>query len=216
MEPESDASTEADATPALAGPQAGTILGPRYTEALMQAKFLHASHRRRGTLIPYMAHLQSVSALVLEDGGSEDEAIAALLHDAVEEYEPGVLEMIVEQFGMEVGRIVAGCADPDPEPGVGWRELKIRHMRELESAGPQVRRVALAEKLDNARAVLRDYRRVGEGLWASMDVNPDDLLWYYDALADLFVTERPGDMASELQDTVERLLDAAAEPETVS
>jgi hypothetical protein len=215
-EPESDASTEADATPALAGPQAGTILGPRYTEALMQAKFLHASHRRRGTLIPYMAHLQSVSALVLEDGGSEDEAIAALLHDAVEEYEPGVLEMIVEQFGMEVGRIVAGCADPDPEPGVGWRELKMRHMRELESAGPQVRRVALAEKLDNARAVLRDYRRVGEGLWASMDVNPDDLLWYYDALADLFVTERPGDMASELQDTVERLLDAAAEPETVS
>src|SRR3954447_24067182 len=104
--PEPEPEPVADIAPAeindvapLALSSPGTVLGPRYTEALMQAKFLHAGQRRRGTAVPYMAHLQSVAALVLEDGGSEDEAIAALLHDVVEEYEPGVLETIVEQFG---------------------------------------------------------------------------------------------------------------------
>lgn len=76
-----------------------------------------------------------------------------------------------------------------------------------------MRRVALAEKLDNARALLRDYRRFGDQLWGRMNVNQDDLLWYVDALADLFATERPGDMAWELKDTVDRLLELASDPD---
>jgi len=194
-------------------PDVGTILGPRYTEALMQAKFLHAAQRRRGTFVPYLAHLQAVAALVLEDGGSEDEAIAALLHDAVEDYGADVLDRIADQFGPSVAQIVAGCTDPDGTDG-SWRDRKTQHLRDLELAGAQVRRVALAEKLDNARALLRDYRRTGDRVWARMGVEAEDLLWYTAGLADLFVTERPGDMASELQDTVERLLDLTSQPAT--
>jgi hypothetical protein len=194
------------------GEETGPLLGPRYTEALMQAKFIHARQYRRGTFVPYFAHLQAVASLVLEDGGGEDEAIAALLHDAVEDYGEEVLEQIADQFGAVVGGIVAGCTDPPAEDDESWRALKRRHIDELERAGPQVRRVALAEKLDNARAMLRDYRRLEDRLWLQMSVDPEDLLWYFSALADLFVTERPGDMASELRDTVEILVDLASQP----
>ena len=198
--------------PTVAPAEVGTVLGARYTEALMQAKFLHAGQRRRGTLVPYLAHLQATASMVLEDGGSEDEAIAALLHDSVEDVGPEVLDQIVAQFGLDVARIVAECADPEEEPGVSWRDRKVEHVRALEGAGPRARRVALAEKLDNARALLRDYRRVGDRLWTQMEVDSEDLLWYFATLADFFVTERPGDMASELKDTVERLLDLASAP----
>ena len=90
--------------------------------------------------------------------------------------------------------------------------MKAEHLRSLESAGPQARRVALAEKLDNARALLRDLRRFGDAVWERMDVDPDDLLWYVAELADLFTAERPGDMAAEFGGTVEALLDLASQP----
>jgi hypothetical protein len=191
---------------------APTGLGARYTEALLQAKFLHAGQVRRGGGVPYLAHLQSVSSLVLEDGGDEDEAIAALLHDAVEDRGVDVLELIATQFGTIVASIVAGCTDPPDGPDESWRARKRAHLRDLEGAGAQVRRVALAEKLDNARALLRDYRRLGDRVWAQMDVEADDLLWYVSELADLFVTERPGDMAWELRRTVDDLLDLVSSP----
>ena len=200
--------------PIVAEGQPATVLGGLYTEALMQAKFLHAGQHRRGTTVPYLAHLQAVASLVLEDGGTEDEAIAALLHDVVEDLGAELLNRIVDQFGLAVARIVAGCTDPEGQDHTSWRDRKAQHLSDLESAGPRVRRVALAEKLDNARALLRDYRRFGERLWVQMDVDPDDLLWYNAALADLFVTERPGDMASELHDTVEKLLELASRPVT--
>lgn len=185
---------------------AGDRLGSRYTEALMRAKFLHSSQQRRGTGVPYLAHLMAVSALVLEDGGTEDEAIAALLHDAVEDHGIESFDSIADQFGIEVAEIVAGCTDPDVGDG-SWRDMKAQHLQALERAGARVRRVALAEKLDNARALLRDYRRVGPLLWEHMVVDPENLFWYLQALADLFAVERPGDMASELRDTVDRLLE---------
>ena len=189
-------------------------LGARFTEALMQAKFVHHTQTRRGTKTPYFAHLQAVCALVLEDGGSEDEAIAALLHDSVEDHGAEMVQRIVDQFGPRVAQIVVGCTDPDAEDGMSWRDLKAQHMRDLEAAGPLVRRVALAEKLDNARALLRDYRRLGDALWEHMRVDSDDLLWYVTSLADLFATERPGDMAFELKDTVARLMALASRPPT--
>ncbi len=212
-EPEpAETALELEDMPTVAEP-AAPMLGPRYTEALMQAKFLHARQHRRGTFVPYLAHLQAVAALVLEDGGGEDEAIAALLHDAVEDYGDDVLERILDQFGATVAGIVAACTDPPADAEMTWRERKTRHLEELESAGAQVRRVALAEKLDNARAMLRDYRRLQDRLWTRLAVDPEDLLWYFAALADLFVTERPGDMASDLQDTVETLLELASAPD---
>lgn len=183
-----------------------TELGPRFTEALMQAKFQHGAQRRRGTGVPYLAHLMAVTAFVVEDGGSEDEAIAALLHDVVEDRGPEQLEVIERQFGERVAGIVAACTDP-PLNGSTWREAKQEHLAALESAGSEVRRVALAEKLDNARALLRDYRRIGEGLWGRMEVDPDDLLWYVESVADLFAGERPTQMGTELRRTVDELLE---------
>jgi hypothetical protein len=192
----------------------GTVLGARYTEGLMQAKFLHGDGCRRGSAVPALAHLQAVAALVLEDGGTEDEAIAALLHDSVDVHGAAVLDRIIGQFGIPVARMVAGCSDPEGGEGDSWPARKIAYLHGLESAGPQVRRVALAEALDNARALLRDYRRMGELLWARMDVDPEVALWYQQELADLFQTERPGDMASELNDTVDRLLDVVSAPDS--
>lgn len=191
----------------------GVLLGARYTEALMQAKFLHTGQRRRGTLVPYFAHLQAVAAIVLEDGGTEDEAIAALLHDAVEDYGAAQLDQIMRHFGRSVAQIVAAVTDPELEEGGSWRSIKIEHLRSLELAGAQARRVALAEKLDNARALLRDYRASGEAIWERMAVDGEDILWYFAELADLFDTERPGDMAFELTDTVDRLLELASQPD---
>jgi hypothetical protein len=213
VEPEPAALT---LSPGLETPEAvpGTVLGARYTEALMQAKFVHAGQHRRGTLVPYLAHLQAVAAIVLEDGGTEDEAIAALLHDWPEDMGPECLDQIVEQFGVSVARIVAGCTDPEVEEGASWRELKMTHMHLLESAGAHVRRVALAEKLDNARALLRAYRQMGARIWTRMGVDPEDLLWYQQELADLFVVERPGDLAWELRATVDRLLEVVSSPDT--
>jgi (p)ppGpp synthase/HD superfamily hydrolase len=199
--------------PRVDGADAGTVLTGRYTEALIHAKFLHSGLRRRGTAVPYLAHLQAVAALVLEDGGSEDEAIAALLHDAVESHGPEVLDDVIDRFGVTVARIVDGCSVSAQDPSASWRARKTAHLHALESAGPEVRRVVLAEGLDNARALLRDYRRLGPRLWVDMKVDPEDLLWYRSALADLFVTERPGDMASEFQKTVEELLDLVSQPE---
>lgn len=123
-----------------------------------------------------------------------------------------MVQRIVEQFGARVAQIVVGCTDPDVEDGMSWRDLKAQHMRDLEAAGPLVRRVSLAEKLDNARALLRDYRRLGDALWSQMDVESEDLLWYVSGLADLFATERPGDMAFELKDTVGRLMELVSRP----
>jgi len=185
-------------------------LGARFTEALMQAKFLHAGQQRRGTTVPYFAHLLATSSLVLEDGGSEDEAIAALLHDSVEDHGDDVFDQISLRFGAAVAEIVAGCTDPRDAAGTkSWRELKELHLTELEQAGAHVRRVSLAEKLDNARAIARDFQRFGPALWERMEVEADEILWYFDALADLFGSERPGDMADELRATVDQLLEAA-------
>ena len=198
--------------PALAIEPEGTLLSARYTEALIRAKFLHGGQRRRGTRIPYLAHLQSVAALVLEDGGTEDEAIAALLHDAAEDFGTEQLELIADQFGDHVARIVEAVTDPVLDPGNSWRAMKAEHLRSLESAGPQARRVALAEKLDNARAQLRDLGSLGDLAWERMDIDPEDLLWYVTELADLFTAERPGDMAEEFGTTIELLLELASQP----
>ena len=99
--------------------------------------------------MPYLSHLLATAALVLEDGGTEAEAIAALLHDAVEDGAPGTADTIRSRFGAEVADIVVGCTDP--EVAGGFREAKTAHLRELESGSTSMRRVALAEKLDNAR-----------------------------------------------------------------
>ena len=169
-----------------------TELTPRFDDAVTEARRLHGGQRRKGTDIPYVAHLLSVSAIVLEDGGSEDEAIAGLLHDVIEDVPvEGTEEFIRERFGDRVADIVSACSDSTTFPKPPWRERKESYLAHLESASPDVLRVSLADKLHNARAILYDLRTVGDSLWARFTAaSPGDQLWYYRSLADVFAGAR--------------------------
>jgi hypothetical protein len=181
------------------------ILSGNFSEALVFAKLHHGRQPRRGTAVPYLSHLLAVCSLVLEDGGTEEEAVAALLHDAAEDAEgQATVGEIAARFGGSVAGIVALCTDP-PDEGAGWRMKKRAHLEILESAPATVRRVALAEKLDNARAIVRGLREVGPEVWRKMGVNSDDLLWYFGELAEFFASAHPGSLAAELQERVSEM-----------
>ena len=195
-------------TPPEAGDVAGG-LGSPLVEAVAEASRYHADQFRKGTQIPYLAHLLSVAALVLEDGGSEQEAIAALLHGAVEDAggKP-TLQGIRERFGDEVAMIVEACSDTDVVPKPPWRKRKEDYLAHLadEKTPESVLRVSLADKLHNARAILSDYRRLGDDLWSRFNTKSgDDQLWYYRSLAKIFLSRLPGAMSNELDHVVKEL-----------
>lgn len=160
-------------------------LTTRFITALRFATERHEGHVRKGTSIPYVAHLLSVAGIALEYGANEDEAIGALLHDAVED-QKATLQEIREHFGDAVAEIVAGCSDTDITPKPPWHERKKAYIAHLATASPSVQLVSAADKLHNARAILRDYRDVGEELWTRFNAGRDDTLWYYRALVDAF------------------------------
>jgi (p)ppGpp synthase/HD superfamily hydrolase len=178
-------------------------LGERFDDALVFAAQKHRTQVRKGSEVPYVGHLLGVCSLVIEDGGSEDEAIAALLHDVVEDQGGDtVLEEVRERFGDEVAGIVLACSDTTVVPKPPWRERKAAYVAHLYTAPPEVLRVSLADKLYNARAILRDLRTHGDDVWARFSAGRDEQLWYYGALAEAFVERRPGPMATELVETV--------------
>jgi (p)ppGpp synthase/HD superfamily hydrolase len=163
---------------------------------------MHGQQTRKKTTIPYIAHLMSVSALVLEAGGDEDLAIAALLHDVVEDCggKP-MLQEVRKRFGQRVARIVAGCTDSDSYPKPPWRERKETYLRHLRDADADVRLVSAADKLHNVREVLRDYGTQGEPVWQRFRGKREGTLWYYRALADEF-QRHPGNWLVEEFSTV--------------
>jgi GTP pyrophosphokinase len=183
----------------MTGITAVTTLTARFTEALTYAATLHATQRRKGSNEPYTAHLLGVTALVLEDSGDEDEAIAALLHDAVEDQGgQETLTTIRARFGERVARIVEGCTDADVLPKPPWQERKERYIAHLRHAPADVRRVSLADKLHNARAILRDLRACGGALWDRFNGGKAGTLWYYRTLAIVFQETKSGPNADEL------------------
>ena len=145
----------------------GVVLSERFEQALQFAAATHRTQVRKGSGIPYVGHLLGVCSLVIEDGGSEDEAIAALLHDAAEDQggQP-MLDEIRERFGDHVAGIVAACSDTIESPKPPWRARKEAYLEHLEHQPESVLRVSLADKLFNARAILRDYLVVGDELWS--------------------------------------------------
>ena len=157
----------------------------KFENALEYAARLHRDQRRKGTDIPYINHLLAVASLVGENGGTEDEVIAALLHDGPED-QGGLptLEDIRANFGDEVAEIVDGCTDTYQDPKPPWRERKERYLAHLAGAPDSVRLVSSADKLHNARAVLSDYRTVGEDLWSRFNGGKEGTLWYYQAVVD--------------------------------
>ena len=181
-------------------------LSSRFQDALLLAAQLHADQMRKGTKIPYVAHLLIVAGSVLEHGGSEDEAIAALLHDAVEDQGgPPTYERIKAQFGQRVADIVQGCSDTDETPKPPWKERKVHYLEHLRSAPPSVRLVSAADKLHNARAILADYRDIGEEIWKRFNGGKEGTLWSYRALSDLFNSVGPARLAQELDRVVSEL-----------
>ncbi len=163
------------------------ILTERYAEALVFAFELHKTQFRKGSQVPYVAHLLGVSSLVLENGGDECEAIAGLLHDAAED-QGGVpvLAEIEKRFGHSVSEIVLGCTDSLEEPKPPWKERKERYLQHVSTASRSVQLVSSCDKLYNARSILTDYRSLGEALWGRFRGGRDGTLWYYRALADAF------------------------------
>lgn len=190
----------------------GPLLSPRFERALVLANRLHARQKRKGTEIPYVAHLMTVAGTVLEAGGDEDMAIAALLHDAVEDQggQP-TLRMIRQKFGKRVADIVAGCTDSDAVPKPPWRQRKETYIAHLRHAAPEVRLVSASDKLHNARAVLADYRRLGEALWPRFAGQRDGTLWYYRTLVDTFRAAGSNSVVDELGRVVAELEHWAAE-----
>ena len=174
------------------------VFTERLGQALAWAEAVHRGHLRKGTDTPYVSHLVSVAALVMEHDGSEDEAIGALLHDAIEDRsgdDPQAMKRdIARRFGQPVLDIVIGCSDAesqrekDRENGnrALWHERKQAYLAHLRSAPRPVRLVSMADKLHNARAILADYRRVGEQLWERFNGGRDGVLWYYRALVDTY------------------------------
>ncbi len=184
----------------------GRDFGDRFHDALAYAARLHASQHHGGDGQPYIGHLLRVAGLVIEDGGSENDAIAALLHDAPEDQggQARVSE-IHDRYGDAVARIVNECTDSYLEQKPPWRRRKQDYLQRLGDSSSSALRVSLADKLDNARTVVRDYRRQGEELWLRWGRQPEDVRWYYGALAERFAELRPGSQADELRLTVREL-----------
>lgn len=181
-------------------------LGHRFEDALVWASRLHGDQVRKGTRIPYVAHLLAVASLVLEHGGDEDQAIAALLHDAVEDQGgPQTREEIRRRFGEAVAAIVDGCTDTDETPKPPWRARKEAYLAHLGAASPSVRLVSAADKLHNARSVLADYRARGEEVWGRFQGGRDGTLWYYRALAGAFREAGTNPLVEELGRVVDEL-----------
>jgi (p)ppGpp synthase/HD superfamily hydrolase len=190
-----------------------TVLTDRFDRALLYATHVHGGQVRKGTSTPYVAHLLAVAATVLEYGGDEDLAIAALLHDSVEDQGgKGRLEDIRNRFGERVARIVEACSDSLADTAKGerkthWQERKEAYLTHLRKADEDILRVSLADKVHNARAILRDLRKpeIGEKIWTRFSQPKERTLWYYRTLADRFLEKLPGQLSNELCEIVEVL-----------
>jgi (p)ppGpp synthase/HD superfamily hydrolase len=186
------------------------VLGARFSEAVRWASLLHADQCRKGTHIAYVSHLLAVASLVLEDGGTEDEAIAGVLHDTMEDL--GVAEAeIRSRFGQPIAEIVRACSD-----GVGgrrdetdWRTRKEEYLRhlELDDLPAGCLRVAAADKLHNARSILSDLRDHGPAMWREkgFHAGAGDQRWYYIEVARVLAERQPGTITRELERVVSEL-----------
>ncbi|MFI5053644.1 MAG: HD domain-containing protein [Acidimicrobiia bacterium] len=197
-----------------------TVLGPRFVRAVEWASSLHATHRRKGTDAPYLSHPLAVAALVLEAGGTETEAIAALLHDVIEDASVKP-KKIRRRFGRKVTRIVVACTETldgdlptsksskksKKRDSSTWRARKEHTVAQLgDPATPApVLRVKAADSLSNARSIVADLRRTGPETWQRFNAGAIDQLWYYRSLAVVLAHRLPGALTDELRATVREM-----------
>jgi (p)ppGpp synthase/HD superfamily hydrolase len=175
------------------------ILTDRFNTALIQSQQWHSNQLRKGSSVPYFSHLMSVAALVLEDGGSEDEAIAALLHDAIEDCggEP-IRQEIIKLFGDRVTKLVDGCTESFITPKPPWKERKLQYIQQIQTAEPEVIRISLADKLHNARSIQRDLSLFGDSVWGKFNGGQQGTCWYYQELLAIYRDQTKSLMLEEL------------------
>ena len=193
-----------------------TSLGPRFLRAFEFAAEKHKGQTRKASTIPYIAHLMGVASLVLEAGGDEDLAIAALLHDVVEDCGGApMLKEVRRRFGGRVAQVVDGCTDADTYPKPPWRERKEKYIRHLKTADADTRLVSAADKLNNVRSILSDYRAIGESVWSRFNGGREGTLWYYRTLRDVFLRYKRNRITRDLELAVDEL-DSLAGGEPIS
>jgi len=198
-----------------------SAISPSFHAAFEFAAAKHGGQTRKGKSVPYIAHLMSVSSIVLEAGGDEDCAIAALLHDVVEDCGGmPVLHEVRERFGAKVAHIVEGCTDSFTDPKPPWRQRKEDYLARLQTEDQETRLGSASDKLDNARSILLDYRDVGETLWQRFQGGREGALWYYRALSNEFNRQGTSRIAAELERVVSEMERVTAggstKPEPVS
>jgi (p)ppGpp synthase/HD superfamily hydrolase len=191
------------------------LLGPRFASALGYVATLHATQLRKGTQTPYVSHLLAVASLAIEYGANEDEAIAALLHDSIEDQGGAeVRRRITALFGQTVADIVEGCTDTDMMPKPPWRERKERYIAHVSETSPSIRLVSMCDKLHNARSLIMDLRGKRADLWSRFSAGRDETCWYYRQLVTVFrstlakdppTSLRMSELLEELDHTVQIL-----------
>jgi (p)ppGpp synthase/HD superfamily hydrolase len=199
--------------------QGTPLLTDRFQRAFTLASEVHATQVRKGSGVPYLAHLMSVAALVLEHGGTEDAAVAGLLHDAVEDCADGTAMQarIRREFDGHVAGVVMGCSDAVAVPGRAkppWRERKQAYIDRLAAEqDPDVLLVSACDKLHNTRTILADLRIIGPALWDYFnEKDPAVQLWYYQSLADCYTGRVPAELARELNRVIGQIRSLALPP----
>lgn len=191
----------------------GLRLSVRFTKAVEYAREFHTEFRK-GTRIPYMAHLLGVVSMVMGEAGgrvpiTEDMAIAAVLHDIVEDHGGAPrLEEVRREFGSDVARMVEGLSDTlaeDHDKKEGWEERKIRYIERLRSEPEDVLLISCADKLYNAKAILDDFKEIGPAVWKRFKRGPDEQLWYFYQLLAIFRLRLKGRITSQLAEAVHEL-----------
>ncbi len=155
----------------------------KYMEALQFAARLHQDQFRKGTNIPYLTHLMTVSSYVFEFGGSVDQAIAGLLHDAIEDQgDKTSYEEIENLFGAEVSRIVSACTDAETNPKPPWKQRKLEYLHSLKKKDHQIKLVVACDKLHNAQSIVKDVNLYGPEVWTRFSAPPLEITWYYEGI----------------------------------
>jgi (p)ppGpp synthase/HD superfamily hydrolase len=188
-----------------ANPHYDAGLWDRLARAAAFSLAIHARQTRKGSGTPYIAHLLGVASIVLEHGGDEEQAVAGLLHDAIEDAGAHQEAVIADQFGSRVAAIVRGCTDADTVPKPPWRARKEAYIAHLNGVGPDVLIVSAADKLHNARSICTDLRAVGPAVFDRFKGGRDGTLWYYREISAAFSRLLPGVLAIELAETVSEM-----------
>lgn len=183
-----------------------TMYGPRFDSALAFASGCHFGQRRKGSGAPYITHPLAVAAIVGSYGGDEDQAVAALLHDVMEDC--GVSRQTIgDRYGERVAAIVEACTDSTERPKPPWRPRKEAHIAHVRDQAEHIKLVMAADKLHNAQSILRDLRRrsVGEVVWRRFSAEKGEVLWYYRAITDALGHGWQHELHEELVEVVAEL-----------